>query len=278
MKRIDSHQHFWRFNTVDYAWMDNRMDILKKDYLPEDLKREQDHIDFHGSVAIQARQTDKENEFLLHLAGKYRFIKGIVGWINLQAENVEERLEYYSQYRKFCGVRHVIHDEPDKDFILRPAFLYGISKLAEYELTYDILIFEEHLLNTIRFVEKFPDQKFVIDHIAKPRIRDQIIEPWAERMREIAKYENVYCKVSGLVTEADWGNWKPEDFYPYLDTVFDAFGTDRIMIGSDWPVCLLAGDYERVMKVVMDYIKQFPGTAYQNIIGKNCIRFYGLNK
>lgn len=276
MTKIDSHQHFWRYNPTDYVWLDDRMNVLKKDYLPEDLKKEQANIGFEGSIAVQARQKEDENEFLLKLAVKHSSVKGIVGWVDLQAEYVEERLEYYSQFHKFCGVRHVVHDEPDKDFILRPAFMRGISKLAFYGLTYDILIFEEHLPNTIRFLEKFPDQKFVLNHVGKPKIKEGIITPWKENIKILAEFPNVFCKVSGMVTEADWKNWEPGNIYPYLDIVFDAFGENRIMIGSDWPVCLLAGGYEKIMKVVMHYINQFPDSVQQKILGRNCIGFYGL--
>lgn len=276
MRKIDAHQHFWKYNTKDYVWIDDRMEILKRDYLPDDLAKEQRKSGYTGSITIQARQTEQENEFLLKLAENNPGIKGIVGWVDIQADNVEEYLNYYSKFEKFCGVRHVIHDEPDIDFMLNPAFINGMSKLQKYGLTYDILIFTQHMPNTIKLFGKFPGQKFVIDHIGKPLIKDKILEPWDKYMQILGDFPNVYCKLSGMVTEAELNNWKPSDFKPYIDIVYEAFGEDRMMIGSDWPICKLAGEYTRVMKIVENYFSSFPEDIQEKIFSGNCMDFYNI--
>jgi L-fuconolactonase len=273
MKRIDTHQHFWKYNESDYVWMDDRMETLRRDYLPPDLEKEQQKAGFIGSIAVQARQMEVENDFLLTLADRYPRIMGVVGWVDLRSESVEERLAYYSRFPKFRGVRHVIHDEPEDDFMLRPGFLEGISRLKDFDLCYDILIFEKHLDNTIKFVSKFPDQKFVIDHMAKPLIRERILQPWSARIRELAEYGNVFCKISGMVAEADWNHWREEDFRPYLEIVTDAFGTGRLMVGSNWPVCRLAGEYSEVIGIVESF---FPQEDKEHIFWQNAVEFYGL--
>lgn len=252
--KIDSHQHFWQFNKDDYGWISDDMQNIKRDFLPDDLLPCLKAVGFDGSIVVQARQTLDETRWLLQLAAENPFIKGVVGWVDLQSENVENQLSEFCNHKKVVGVRHVIHDEPDVDFMLRPDFIRGVKMLEKFGLTYDILIFPVHLKNTIEFVGKFSsNQTFVVDHIAKPLVKNGVIYPWKTDLEELAKYENVYCKVSGIVTEADWQNWTPNEIYPYLDVVFGAFGTNRILIGSDWPVCLIAGDYSKVMSVVMDY-------------------------
>ena len=253
--------------------MDDRMDILKKNYLPEDLKTEMDKTGIEGCVAVQARQMDEENRFLHSLADHYDFIKGIVGWVDLRSPDLNERLKDYSKFQIFRGVRHVIHDEPDPDFMLHPDFVRGISMLKEYHLTYDLLVFDDHLPNTIRLVEKFPGQKFVIDHIAKPKIRDNQLEPWKSLMQELAGFGNVYCKISGMVTEADWEGWVPEDIIPYMEVVYDSFGSNRLMFGSDWPVCRLAGEYSKVFGLLDDFI---PEHEKEMVFGKNALTFYSI--
>ena len=273
MQKIDAHQHFWKYNKTDFPWLNDRMEILKRDYFPDDLKKEQ-ASGYRGSIAIQARQLTEENDFLLGMAKENDWIKGVVGWVDLQSQTVDEQLDVLSGIPKFCGVRHVIHDEPDDEFMLRPAFLRGISLLQYYNLTYDILIFPKHLFNTIHFVNKFPNQKFVIDHMAKPLISEGTLEPWASLMTEIARQQNVWCKLSGMVTEADWKNWTMDNFTRYLEVVYQAFGPDRLMIGSDWPVCRLAGDYSQVMNIVEDFINP---EDRDKILGLNALKFYEIN-
>ncbi len=277
--KIDSHQHYWHFNTDDYGWMGDNMSVIKRDFLPADLMSELQNSGFDGSVAVQARQNLIETNWLLQLADENPHIKGVVGWLDLQSENVENDIRIFAQHPKAVGVRHVIHDEEDIDFMLRPDFIRGVKILEKYNLAYDILIFPKHLPNTIRFVQEFTEkQTFIVDHIAKPLIKEGIISPWKEQITDLAKFPNVYCKLSGMVTEADWKTWKAENIKPYLDVVFEAFGTDRVMIGSDWPVCLVAGKYAEVMNVVIDYISAFSETEKAKILGENAEKAYRLKK
>jgi L-fuconolactonase len=276
MMRLDSHQHFWRFSEEEYGWMNSQMQEIKKDHLPKDLLPELQKVGFDGCIAIQARQLLQETDWLLHLADHNDFIKGVVGWIDLCSSQVEKQLDQYSKHPKLVGLRHVIHDEPDHDFILRPDFLRGISLLNAHHLTFDLLIFPSHLPNAITLVKQFPELTFILDHIAKPKVKDSILFPWKEDIERLASYPNVYCKVSGMVTEAQWHQWKMSDFTPYLDVVFCAFGCERVMIGSDWPVCKVAGSYQQVMNIVFSYIGQYTDTEKEQILGGNAIRAYSV--
>ncbi len=275
--KIDSHQHYWHFNTADYGWMGENMSVIKRDFLPTDLLPELKSIDFDGSVAVQARQSLQETEWLLQLSDAYPHIKGVVGWLDLQSEQAEEQIAAFAKHPKAVGVRHVIHDEEDIDFMLRPAFIRGVQLLEKYDLAYDILIFPKHLTNTIEFVKQFSEkQTFVVDHIAKPLIKDGIVSPWKEDIAALATFPNVYCKLSGMVTEADWNTWTPENIRPYLDVVMEAFGPERILIGSDWPVCLVAGKYSEVMQVVIDYISTFTEKEQALMLGGNAVKAYKI--
>lgn len=277
--RIDAHQHFWSYNRDEYGWIGDNMALLKGDFLPPDLKSELANAGFDGSVAVQARQTIEETRWLLQLSEKFDFIKGVVGWVDLRSEDsLRRQLDEFCKSEKFVGVRHVVHDEPEDNFMLHDEFLKGISILKEYDLTYDLLLFPKHLPLARVVVEMFPDQKFVIDHISKPLVKSHILDPWKEDIKAIAEFSNVYCKLSGMVTEADWEKWKPDDFQPYLDVVSNAFGTDRIMTGSDWPVCLAAGSYKDVIAVIENYIAGFPMQVQEKILGSNCSEFYNLSK
>ena len=277
--KIDSHQHFWKYNETDYGWIDNRMAILKRDFLPEDLEPRLTESGFSGSVAVQARQTAEETRWLLNLAEKNDFIKGIVGWADLRSEdNLRRQLDEFCKSPKFAGVRHVVHDEPEDGFMLRDDFLKGISILKDYNLTYDLLLFPKHLPVAQVLASMFPGQKFVVDHISKPLIKDRITDPWKEDIFMLAGEKNVWCKLSGMVTEADWKNNTYKDFQPYLDTVFQAFGPGRLMTGSDWPVCTVSREYNDVINIVRDYISEMPDEVREKILGLNCIDFYGLGK
>ena len=256
--------------------MTDKMGALKHDFLPADLEPLLKSIDFDGCVAVQARQSLEETEWLLDLAQRHSFIKGVVGWVDLQSEKLSEQLQKFSGHRKLAGVRHVVHDEPDDHFMLRPQFRRGIAQLREFGLTYDLLLFPKHLPVAAQLVEEFPQQPFVLDHIAKPGIAEAAISPWQDDLRRLAKFPNVFCKLSGMVTEARWKQWQPVDFQRYLDVVVDAFGASRLMIGSDWPVCTLSGGYAAVMNVVIDYVKQFPPDTQAAILGDNCAAFYGI--
>jgi len=226
---------------------------------------------------VQARQSLEETNWLLQLADEHPHIKGVVGWLDLQSEQVEAQIAAFAKHPKAVGVRHVIHDEEDIDFMLRPAFIRGVQQLEKYDLAYDILIFPTHLANTIEFVKQFSDKQiFVVDHIAKPLIKDGIVSPWKEDIAALAKFPNVYCKLSGMITEADWNTWKPENIRPYLDVIMEAFGPERILIGSDWPVCLVAGKYSEVMQVVIDYISTFTEKEQALMLGENAAKAYGI--
>ncbi|MEO6183229.1 MAG: amidohydrolase family protein [Verrucomicrobiota bacterium] len=273
--RLDSHQHFWKFNTTDYGWMKSDWPI-RRDFLPHDLQPLLQQHAFDGVIAVQARQTLEESRWLLKLADENSIIKGVVGWVDLRSETVAEQLAELARQPNFVGVRHVVQDEPDERFLLRPEFVRGLKELQQFKLTYDLLLFPHQLPSAIDLAQKLSEQKFVLDHMGKPAIRDGTLDGWREDIRELAKSPNVFCKISGLVTEADWGNWKPADFKPYLDTVFEAFGEDRVIYGSDWPVCLLAGDYEAVFSLINNYAQQLSPCAHSQLFGDNTATFYGI--
>ena len=276
MLRIDSHQHFWIYNPERQNWMTDEMGVLKKDFVPADLSALLAECSIEGSVAVQASQAEVENEFLLDLASKSSLIKGVVGWVDLQSSTVTERLSYYSTQKKIRGFRHVIHDEPDINFMLRPSFLRGIRALRAYEFTYDLLIYPVHLPNALQLVRQFPEQPFVIDHIAKPNIGKGQLFEWKKHLAALAGIPNVSCKISGMVTEARWKNWKQTDFLPYLDTIVELFGTKRILYGSDWPVCTLSASYWETYGIVKTYFDAFSRGEQDDFFGGNAIRFYGL--
>ena len=277
MKRTDSHQHFWQYNPAEHTWMTNAMQALKRNFMPTDLSPLLNQIGFDGCIAVQARHSLEETNWLLNLANENDFIKGVVGWVDLGSSNIYDVLLSYSRQQKLVGVRHVVHDEPDDNFMLQPAFQNGIAALKEFKLTYDLLLFPKHIPVALQLLEKFPEQLFVLDHIAKPFISTKEFSPWKEDLKELAKHPNVYCKLSGMVTEAKWNDWKEDDFKQYLDIVTESFGTNRIMIGSDWPVCTLAGNYSATMNVVINYANQFSKEISDKILGGNCIDFYKIN-
>ena len=276
MLRIDAHHHIWKYDPVRAAWITDEMAAIKKDFLPEDFHVELLKNNFDGSIVVQTDQSEIENEFLLSAAAGYDFIRGIVAWVDLQAKNLDDRLVFYSKFEKIKGFRHVLQSEADRALMLKPSFMNGIAQLGRFGFTYDILILADQLKFIPEFVAAFPDQKFVIDHIAKPSIRDTEIADWKNHIKEVAKYENVFCKISGMVTEADWSNWRKEDLFPYIDVVAESFGTSRIMFGSDWPVCLVAASYEQVWNVVREYFSKFSQSEQELIFGRNAIQFYNL--
>ncbi len=276
MPKIDAHQHFWQYAPEAFGWITDEMANIRKDFLPEDLKPELERAGYDGCVAVQAVQSENETAFLLELARVYDFIKGVVGWVDLQTDDIEERLAYFSQFPKLVGFRHIVQAEPDDQFLLRPQFTRGIDYLRKFNFTYDILIYPHHLPVATQFVSLFPDQPFVLDHLAKPLIKDKRIEPWATDIKRLSTHQNVSCKLSGMVTEADWRHWKREDFTPYLDIVLEAFGPKRLMIGSDWPVCKVAAGYQEVMGIVEECIARLSAHEQELILGGNAISFYGL--
>jgi L-fuconolactonase len=275
--RLDAHQHFWSYDAAQYPWIPPGSP-LHRSWLPDDLAVLQKPLGFDGSIAVQARQIVGESDWLLGLADKHANVKGVVGWVDLRSDRVEADLARLAAHPKFVGVRHVVQEEPDDDFMLGKDFQRGISKLQAHGLTYDILIYPKQLEAAIRLAENFPDQPFVLDHIAKPRIKDGTIEPWKSQVRRLAKSPNVHCKVSGMLTEADHKNWHAEQFRPYLDAVFEAFGPSRLMYGSDWPVCLFAGNYEQAFRLVDDYVRHLTESERAGLFGGNCERFYFAGK
>ena len=272
---IDAHVHFWNYHKVRDAWITDEMKLLQRDFLPTDLTNEIKENNVEGIVAVQADPSENETLFLLNLAEKNPVIKGVVGWIDLQNKHVEKKLLYYSNVPIIKGFRHIVQSEP-KGFLLNEKFLNGIQYLHNFQFTYDILIYENQLQEAIEFVNKFPSQKFIIDHCAKPSIKNKSIHQWKQLMKVIAQNENVFCKISGLITEAIWNQWNEEAFYPYLDAVFDFFGTGRILFGSDWPVILLSGNYLKWKKLVEQYMDPFSAEQKQKVFRENAIEFYNL--
>jgi L-fuconolactonase len=276
VKRIDAHQHFWKFEPIRDSWITDEMSVIRKDFFPDDLQSVLQQNDFDGCITVQASQSEKETDFLISLSREHKFIKGVVGWVDLQASDIADRLGQYKSFPIVKGFRHVLQGESQRDLMLNPNFKRGIGALQQYGFTYDILIFPDQLKFSTELVAGFPEQKFVIDHIAKPNIKRKEIDDWKKDIEAIAKHENVYCKMSGMVTEADWKTWKKEDFKPYMDVVVNAFGTNRIMFGSDWPVCLVAASYEKMLGIAEDYFSAFSKEEQEQFFGINAIRFYNL--
>jgi L-fuconolactonase len=276
VKRIDAHQHFWKFDPGRDSWITGEMAVIQKDFFPNDLKAVLQQNGFGGCVAVQASQSEEETSFLTSLANQNDFIKGVVGWVDLQSGNIEERLAHYKSHAVVKGFRHVLQGEPQRDLMLTSNFKRGIAALEQYGFTYDLLIFPDQLKFSTELVALFPQQKFVIDHIAKPFIKRKEIDEWKRDIESIALHQNVYCKISGMVTEADWKAWKKEDFEPYLDVVINAFGTDRIMFGSDWPVCMVAASYEEMLGILKNYFSTFSIEEQEQFFGLNATAFYNL--
>ncbi len=275
---IDSHQHFWTFDPIRDSWITDEMSVIQKDFYPENLQPVLQANGFDACVAVQADQSLAETKFLLDLANKNDFIKAVVGWIDLQADDIDEQLSEWKSEKKLVGFRHVLQAEPELEYMLRPNFLRGVGALAKHGFRYDILIFPKHLPLAQKFIAQFPDQPFVLDHIAKPYIKAGLIDEWKKDIKALAKFENIQCKISGIMTEADWKNWTYEQIKPYLDVVFEAFSTDRIMFGSDWPVCLVAGEYAQVKGIIETYTSNFSASEKAKVFGENAAKFYGINE
>lgn len=273
---VDSHQHFWKYDAAQHSWISDEMAAIRRDFLPEEFAAECDANGVDASVAVQVDQTEEETLFLLDLAERHSRIAGVVGWIELRSPQIGERLQFFSRFSKLRGFRHIAQSELDDRFLVNREFTRGIAQLREFGLTYDILIYPRQLPAARQLIEKFPEQPFAIDHLAKPEIRTRRMAEWAAHMKSIGRDSKTFCKVSGMVTEADWHGWRPEDFKPYLDVVFDAFGPERLMFGSDWPVCLLAASYSQVKRIIEDYVKGATPADKAKIFGGNAMRFYGI--
>jgi L-fuconolactonase len=303
MLRIDAHQHFWTYDPVRDAWIGEGMEAIARDFYPADLLPLLEDQAFDGCVAVQADQSPAETAFLLDQASGHPFIKGVVGWVDLESDDIEEQLAHYRGFPLLKGFRHILQGEAQRDFMLRPAFQRGIGLLNRYGYTYDILIYADQIGYATEFARLFPDQPFVLDHMAKPNIKGYAAHRaaagdrtgatvaaggahgspgdllhWKRTIRSLASCENVCCKVSGLVTEADWKNWTPEDIHPFLDVIVEAFGPRRLMFGSDWPVCLLAASYEETTRVIQDYFAAFSLSEKAALFGGNASAFYKLTQ
>ena len=275
--RIDAHQHFWLYDSVKDAWITEEMATIQRNFLPNDISGNLKQVGFDGVIAIQAAQTHRETEFLVELSRAYALIKGVVGWVDLQSEKIEDYLIEFSKQKVIKGFRHIVEGEQDPDFLTRREFLRGIRALTKFNFTYDLLVHSRHYSSTISCVESNPDQAFVLDHMAKPAIKTKEFDDWANFIEKLASYQNVQCKISGLVTEADWKHWKLEHFTEYMDYVIKCFGRNRVMFGSDWPVCLLAGSYEDTLKIVDQSLGGFSEEELKNFWGNNAVKFYSLS-
>jgi L-fuconolactonase len=271
---IDAHQHFWIFDPIRDSWIDDSMRKIQRDFLPKDLEITLNENGMNGCIAVQASQSVEETDFLLDLASKYDFIKAVVGWVDLQASDITDQLAVLRNFPKLAGFRHVVQAEPDEGFVLRPEFKRGIKALEEFGFTYDLLVFPNQLPASIELVRQFPGQPFVLDHIAKPYIKGGKINAWKSDIFKLATQQNVHCKISGIITEADWKDWTYEQIIPYLDIIFEAFGANRIMFGSDWPVCLVAGTYPQMKEVIDRYMLEFTKEEKKQVMGENAQSFY----
>ncbi|MDR3740942.1 MAG: amidohydrolase family protein [Terracidiphilus sp.] len=274
--RLDAHQHFWRYTAEEFGGLTDEMAGLRRDFLPEDLEPELRANGVDGTIAVQARQTVEETHWLLELAAQHAWIRGVVGWVDLRAENVRDELALWAPNRKLIGVRHIVQAEPEREFLLREDFQRGIAALEEFGLAYDLLLFPKHLGPALKLVKAFPRQRFVLDHVAKPVIRAGLLEPWATELKALAAQENVSCKLSGLVTEARLKGWAQSDIGPYLEVALEAFGPKRLMIGSDWPVCLAGGSYAETTGVVRAFIARLSADEQADVLGGTCARAYGV--
>ncbi|MFM1904205.1 MAG: hypothetical protein RLZZ440_2105 [Planctomycetota bacterium] len=274
--KIDSHQHFWNYSAAEYPWIGPGMDRLARDYQPGDLEPLLAAAGLDGCVAVQARQTVEETRWLLGLADRHPVIRGVVGWVDLRAPDVAEQLREFSEHPRFVGVRHVVQDEPDERFVLGDAFRRGLRALHDFGLTYDLLLYPPQLPAAAELAQLNPEQPYVLDHLAKPVIREGTLEPWRTDFQALARGPNVCCKLSGMVTEAARGSWRPADFHPYLEIALEAFGPERLMIGSDWPVCLLAAEYADALGIVTDFIGGLTADEQAAIMGGTAARFYRL--
>lgn len=277
MLKIDAHQHFWQYNPVRDAWINNDMAILQEDFLPEHLQPILEHYDFQGTVVVQSDQSPEENRFQLENAEKHPFIKAVVGWVDMQAPDLEEQLRAYEKFPKLKGFRSMLQSDPDRSLMLRPDFQAGIAKLQSYGYTFDLLVLPDQLKYAEALVAAFPGQRFVLNHIGKPNIKRRQFGDWLADIKALAAHEHVYCKVSGMVTEADLTSWKFEDFKPYIDAIFECFGIKRVMYGSDWPVCRLAATFGEVMEILENYTSNFTEAERELFWAKNAIRFYNIN-
>lgn len=277
MRIIDAHQHFWKYHPQNHAWINDDMKIIQKDFLPEDLAVVLSTQNVEGCISVQVDQTKEETAFQIECAGHNPFIKGVVGWIDLMNPSLEKDIEIYNEQKIVKGFRHILQGT-EEGFMLQPNFINGLKQLSKHHYTYDLLIYVNQIQEAIELIKSVEDLPIVLDHIAKPSIKTKSIQDWERDIKSLAKYPNLYCKISGMATEADWTTWKSEDLKPYLDIVLEAFGVDRLLFGSDWPVCLVASSYERWLNTIKEYFKEFSISEQEKIFALNCESFYTLEK
>lgn len=277
---IDAHQHFWRFDQpppFDYTWLDGpQLAPIRRDYLPDDLRPWLQSAGVDRTVLVQTQHNLEENRWALSLADEHDFIAGVVGWVELASPDCEEQLLEFKDHPKFVGIRHVTHDEPDDDFIVRPEVLRGLKVLEQHGVPFDLLFFVRHLPHATTLARTLPELPIVLDHLAKPRIKEGVMDGWIEPFREAGRFDNIYCKLSGMITEADWNNWKPADLKPYVETALEVFGSERCLFGSDWPVCELAGSYEQVHSALTEILGPLSDSEKERIFGGTAREFYRL--
>ena len=274
--RIDTHQHFWIYDKDRDSWITEEMSVIQRNFLPNDISQTLKNNNIDGVVAVQASQSHQETYFLTELSQVYKMIKGVVGWVDLRSSQIEAYLEEFRKHDIIKGFRHVIEGEPDGDFLIKDDFLRGIESLTAFDYTYDLLIRPHHYQSTLECVRSNPNQKFMLDHMAKPSIKTKEFEDWAVFIEALSNFPNVYCKISGLVTEADWKNWELDHFTPYINHVINSFGKDRICFGTDWPVCLIAASYEQCIEIVQAKMKDFTSEELEQFWGLNAVKFYNL--
>jgi len=272
---IDSHQHFWNYDPIRDSWIDDSMSIIRKNFLPKDLEPILIENGVDGCIAIQADQSELETQFLIDCACSNSFIKGVVGWVDLTSKNIDNRLNHFSLNPSFKGVRHIVQAEK-KNYLLRKDVQNGISKLKEYNLTFDLLIYPNQIMNAVELVKKFSDQTFILDHIAKPNISKPVSDEWKYGIKLLSENHNVSCKISGMVTETNNFKFNNNDFIPFLDVIFNCFGSERIMFGSDWPVCLVAASYNQTIKIIHNYLENCSKKIKDDIMGNNAVKIYNL--
>jgi L-fuconolactonase len=275
MRIIDAHQHFWKYNIQKHSWINEEMRLIQKDFLPLDLKLVLEQNLVEACISVQVDQTNEETLFQIDCAKSNSFIKGIVGWVDLMDLNIDITLIDLKKSSSIKGFRHILQGIK-KGYMLQPQFIRGLNCLSEFGFTYDLLIYNNQMLEAIELLKEVGNLPIVLDHIAKPNIKNNDILNWSKEIKLLAQYKNLNCKISGLITEADWEKWTPEQIYPYLDVVVDAFGFDRIMFGSDWPVCLVASTYERWLNLLQTYFVKFSATEQEKFFSLNCESFYKL--
>jgi L-fuconolactonase len=274
--RIDAHQHFWKYAPTTHGWINDEMAVIRRDFLPNDLEPILSKHNIDGTVAVQADESIHETEFLLSLSEKHAFIKAVIGWIDLRSPQIHDQLAYFKKFRKLVGFRCIMQGQPDEAYLNNEIFIKNVALLKDFDYTYDLLVYHHQLPSLLKFIEKIPENRLILDHIGKPDIKAKNYSKWKEKIFELAQHPGIYCKLSGMITEANYSTWKYDDIVPYMDAVGEAFGTERICFGSDWPVCLVAGHYDKMIGVVEKWASQLNEKDYNQLFGLNTSRFYNI--